>query len=237
MRNADLGPAADHTPNKPRKVNGEYTREGVHYERFPFANSLDNNNCAYPITMSYEQMHKLSGPCVGTKFQDEISAHSKLRSETVAAAAEVAMCSLDAAPPQLKEQLDEQANLLNVSRVGSEHNMAFPFMQINIVSTQPAGQAGKNIKHELGRVGGKHADMHDAAGGITTMITNSDIDPEMEDWGWFVVCDLGVAVELREFILVNFCGLREHRGFALTAKPGFMLKLWSHWFTISLTKQ
>ena len=55
----------------------------------------------------------------------------------------MAMCSLDAAPPQLKERLDEQANLLNVPRVGSERNTAFPFMQMNIVSTQPAGQSGK----------------------------------------------------------------------------------------------
>ncbi|PIL32686.1 hypothetical protein GSI_05391 [Ganoderma sinense ZZ0214-1] len=159
--------------------------------------------------MSYKQMRKLSGPCVGTKFQDEISAHNELRAETVAvrgppsalgmyrpvlkAAAEVAMWSLDAAPPQLKECLDEQANLLNVPRVRCERNTAFPFMQMNIVSTQPAGQAGTKIKRELGKVGGKHSDTHDAAGSITTMITDSDIDPETEEWGWFVICDLGVA--------------------------------------------
>ncbi|PIL25515.1 hypothetical protein GSI_12426 [Ganoderma sinense ZZ0214-1] len=182
--------------------------------------------------MSYEQTRKLSGPCIGTKFQDEISTHNELRAETVAAAAEVAMWSLDAAPPQLKERLDEQANLLNVPRVGCERNTAFPFMQMNIVSTQPAGQAGTKIKRELGKVGGKHSDTHDAAGGITTMITDSDIDPETEEWGWFVICDLGVAVELRRLIMVNFCGLREHGGFAPTAKPGFTPKPWSHRFTV-----
>lgn len=50
------------------------------------------------------------------------------------------------------------------------------------------------MKAELGRVGGKHFDLHDAAGGITSMITDSDIDPETENWGWFVICDLGIAI-------------------------------------------
>ncbi|PIL29419.1 hypothetical protein GSI_09471 [Ganoderma sinense ZZ0214-1] len=148
------------------------------------------------------------------------------------AAAEVAMCSLDVAPPEFKEHLDEQASLLNVPAVGSSRNTTFLFMQMNIVSTQPAGQAGDHMENELGRVGGKHFDGHDAAGGITSMITNSDIDPETEDWGWFVVCDLGVAIELREFIVVNFCGLRYHGGYTPTAKSGFAPKPWSHRFTV-----
>ncbi|PIL25067.1 hypothetical protein GSI_12956 [Ganoderma sinense ZZ0214-1] len=142
--------------------------------------------------MSYEQTQKLSGPCVGTKFQEKIQEHNKLRSETVAAAAEVTMCSLDATPPQMREHLDDQANLLNIPAVGSEHNTTFPFMQMNVVSTQPCGQGSKNIKAQLGRVGGKHFDLHDAGGGITSMIT----DPETEDWGWFIVCDLEIAIEL-----------------------------------------
>ena len=52
------------------------------------------------------------------------------------------MCTLDSAPASLKEHLDDQANLLNVPSVGVARNTAFPSMQMNIVSTQPAGQAG-----------------------------------------------------------------------------------------------
>ncbi|KAI1782626.1 hypothetical protein LXA43DRAFT_1103646 [Ganoderma leucocontextum] len=230
-RDTDLGPAEECTPNKPRKVNGEFTQEGVHYEWSPLANSLEKNDRTYPLTMSYEQTRKLSGPCVGTKFEEEVSEHNKLCSETVTAAAEVVMCSLNVAPPQIKEHLDKQANLLNVPSVGSTRNTAFPFMQINLVSTQPAGQESKQMKAELGRVGGKHFDSHDTAGGITSMITDSDIDSDTEDWGWFAICDLGIVIELREFIVANFCGLRFHGGFAPTAKLGFAPKLWSHRFT------
>ena len=43
---------------------------------------------------------------------------------------------------------------------------------------------------------------------------------------------LYLSLELREFILVNFCGLREHGGFAPTAKSGFTPKPWSHRFTV-----
>ncbi|KAI1796542.1 hypothetical protein LXA43DRAFT_1157853 [Ganoderma leucocontextum] len=173
-RNTDLGPAEERAPNKLHKVNGEFTQEGVHYERSPLANSLKKNDRAYPLTMSHEQTRKLSGPCVGTKFEEEVSEHNKLRSETVA---------------------------------------------MNLVSTQPASQGSKQMKAELGRVGGKHFDSHDTAGGIISMITDSDINSDMEDWGWFAICDLGIVIELWEFIVANFCGLHFHGRFAPTAKP------------------
>ncbi|KAI1783259.1 hypothetical protein LXA43DRAFT_1067802 [Ganoderma leucocontextum] len=224
-RDADLGPAEERTPNKPHKVNGEFTQEGVHYERSPLANSLEKNDRAYPLTMSYEQTRKLSGPCVGTKFEEEVSEHNTLHSETVAAAAEVAMCSLDVAPPQIKEHLDEQANLLNVPSVGSTRNTAFPFMQMNLM-TPPDRML--NLVEWVAST----SISHDVAGGITSMITDSDIDSDTEDWGWFAICDLGIAIELREFIVANFCGLRFHGGFAPTAKPGFAPKPWSHRFTV-----
>ncbi|PIL36550.1 hypothetical protein GSI_00239 [Ganoderma sinense ZZ0214-1] len=211
VRDTNLGPRDKCTPNKPSKTHGKFSQDGVHYERSPLANSLEKNDHVYPLTMSYEQVRKLSGLCVGTKFKDEASVHNKLRAETVSAAAEVAMCSLDVTPPEFKEHLDEQASLLNVLAVG-----CLPSLLVK----------------QLSRVGGKHFDGHDAAGGITSMITDSDIDPETEDWSWFVVCDLGVAIKLREFIVVNFCGLRYHGGYAPTAKSGFAPKPWSHHFTV-----
>ena len=60
-------------------------------EQLPFANSLNKDNQAYLLAMSYKQMYKL-------------------------------MCSLDAMLIYIKEQLDEQANLLNVIVISSTCN-------------------------------------------------------------------------------------------------------------------
>ena len=60
-------------------------------EQLPFANSLNKDNQAYLLAMSYKQMYKL-------------------------------MCSLDAMLIYIKEQIDEQANLLNVIVISSTCN-------------------------------------------------------------------------------------------------------------------
>ena len=50
------------------------------------------------------------------------------------------------------------------------------------------------MKAELSQVSGKHFDLHNTASGIMSMITDSNIDLETENWGWFVICDLGIAI-------------------------------------------
>ena len=84
MHDSDLDPVNTHTPNKLQKEHGSFTQEGVRYEQSTHTNSLDKNNCAYPLTMSYEQTCNLSGPCAGTKDKQEISKHNKLWADTVA---------------------------------------------------------------------------------------------------------------------------------------------------------
>ena len=49
------------------------------------------------------------------------------------------------------------------------------------------------MQADFGSFGGKHIDEHDCEGGITSMITYSDLD-EDDDPGYFIVGDLGVAV-------------------------------------------
>ena len=104
------------------------------------------------------------------------------------------------------------------------------------------------MQADFGSFGGKHIDDHDCEGGITSMITYSDLD-EDDDPGRFIVGDLGVAVGesprdrniddllmmssvLRGLIVVNFCGLRFHGGYPPTAAPGKQPKPWSCRFTI-----
>ena len=69
----------------------------------------------------------------------------------------------------------------------------------------------------LGSFGGKHLDEHDCSGGITSMITFSDIAGD-EHPGFFIVGDLGVAVctydilssrvHLLAVLIVIYCSTR-----------------------------
>ena len=49
------------------------------------------------------------------------------------------------------------------------------------------------MQADFGSFGGKHVDEHDCVGGVTSMITFSDLDDE-DCPGFFVVGDLGVAI-------------------------------------------
>ncbi|KAM5544119.1 hypothetical protein V8D89_002305 [Ganoderma adspersum] len=184
------------------------------------------------MTLSFEQQRNLVGPCAGTKICDDITAHNQMRAETVSAAADVGMCTLDAAPPELRQAADLQADLLNIALVGNARNTAFPFMQMNVVSTQPTGKGDQKIKEELGKFGGRHVDGYDSDAGVTCMVTDSDIDEDSEEWGYFVICDLEITIELRGFCIICFCGLCYHGGFAPTAKKRHVPKPWSYRYTI-----
>ena len=49
------------------------------------------------------------------------------------------------------------------------------------------------MQADFGLFGGEHVDEHDCEGGVTSMITYSDLD-DFDDPGYFIVGDLGVAV-------------------------------------------
>ncbi|KAM5539810.1 hypothetical protein V8D89_006623 [Ganoderma adspersum] len=202
MCDHNLGSRSRRMPNKPRHVKGQFTQDGIEWERHDLAKSINTNEWAYPMTLSFEQQHNLVGPCVETKICDDITVHNQMRAET--AAADVGMCALDAAPPELRQVADLQADLLNIA------------------------------PEKLSKFGGKHVDSHDSDAGVTCMVTDSDINEDSEEWGYFVICDLGIAIELRSFCVICFCSLHYHRGFMPTAKKGHVPKPWSYHYTIVL---
>ncbi|KAM5530028.1 hypothetical protein V8D89_016304 [Ganoderma adspersum] len=71
------------TPNKPHYVKGQFTEDGIEWERHDLAKSINKNKRAYPMTLSFEQQRNLVGPCAGTKIREDIAAHNQLRAETM----------------------------------------------------------------------------------------------------------------------------------------------------------
>ncbi|KAI0753010.1 hypothetical protein C8Q80DRAFT_1267456 [Daedaleopsis nitida] len=88
--------------------------------------------------------------------------------------------------------------------VGSEGNYVFLALQANFAATQTANAlAGAQLKQEFGNFGGKHLNHNDSERGYTSMITYTDVDVD-EDPGVFIVGNLGVAIVLDNFIVINF---------------------------------
>ena len=56
------------------------------------------------------------------------------------------------------------------------------------------------MQQDFGSFGGKHIDEHDSVGGITSMITYSDLADD-DHPGYFIVGDLGVAVRMYHCLL------------------------------------
>ncbi|KAI0311291.1 hypothetical protein OF83DRAFT_1030595, partial [Amylostereum chailletii] len=75
----------------------------------------------------------------------------------------------------------------------------------------------------LGVFGGGHKDTHDGVGGLTCMISGG-VMPEGYFpgivIGFFFLFELGVYVELSNFKMIFFSGLRRHGGSAPRAPPG-----------------
>lgn len=64
-----------------------------------------------------------------------------------------------------------------------------------------------------------HRDNKDSEGGLTCMISNSQLPPKYES-GRFHLLGLGVFILLDHTMIMNFCGLNLHGGSPPIAPPG-----------------
>ncbi|KAI0709813.1 hypothetical protein C8Q76DRAFT_798600 [Earliella scabrosa] len=227
-RDKALGPRHLRSSSKPSKTDGVYSG-GTAYERSDSAANVVNAPRCYTLAQSYQVQKNVVGPTASAKIGmgEAPNAHLLLRQEIVKAAALVAISSLETAPAEISMALRRQAEVINLPHIGYEGNYAFPTMQANFAATQsPDALALSRMQQDFGSFGGKHVDEHDSVGGITSMITYSDLADD-DHPGYFIVGDLGVAVLLLSFIIINFCGRHFHGSYPPTAAPGKKPKKWS----------
>ena len=97
--------------------------------------------------------------------------------------------------------------------------------------------ANTEFKKQLGQFAGKHQDEHDSEGGVTCMLTMSDL-VDTDEPGYFLHGELGIAIRMLLFLLPTslnlmymyigqqnlvaacFQGVRFHGGYPPTALPG-----------------
>ncbi|KAM5530367.1 hypothetical protein V8D89_015968 [Ganoderma adspersum] len=199
VRDRFLGPRELCTPNKAVRIGDQWVG-GVAWECSPSAKNISTCKRVSTLAQSYQWPRHLTGPTAEStilqesqvdgpmdreKSVDEPSGHGCMRLEGIQAAAALSMTALRDGPDSLLDALEHQADVLNLLRVGTNDNFAFPTMQVNLSATKHADtNARDSFKWDLGQFAGKHIDQHNSYGGVTCMTTLSDLD-ETDQAGYF----------------------------------------------------
>lgn len=139
------------------------------------------------------------------------------------------MTGLRQGPQDLVENLERHADLINLPRIGSSDNFAFPNMQLNISPATAAGSGKRkarsytmlckyliyvsatSLQSSLGFFGGHHIDGGDHEGTFTSMGVYSNLSEDC-DPGYFFLLDIMVCLRLDPGITTFFCALCPHGG-------------------------
>ncbi|KAJ3937632.1 MAG: hypothetical protein NXY57DRAFT_1034349 [Lentinula lateritia] len=133
--------------------------------------------------------------------------------------------------------LETACDLNNVPRIGTDDNVLYQGVQLNL--SDPVYDTGViNFIKALAFFGGKHFDKHDSPGGWTTMFSYPDM-PIGNGWegGRFHLVELGLYAELDGLKSITFTGLRLHGGTPPLAPAGTPIPPWAYRWVVVLYPQ
>ncbi|KAF6759706.1 hypothetical protein DFP72DRAFT_806004 [Ephemerocybe angulata] len=212
VRERAMGEDAELTADKAKlsEESGDW-EGGIAFERNEGAESLSPSNRCYPLSTSYQASRSMNAPQRSRKTMGRpLDSHASLVKDILEVGAIAGMAGLSDGPEGLKEMVDTRAEYLNIPRVGSDCNTAFPSFQLNIASAVDADD-DTDLAKSLGTFGSSHADSGDSASMVTAMTVMTRPHPDAEE-DIFFIQDYGIAIVLDEFDTVYFCGLRFHGG-------------------------
>ncbi|KAI0735721.1 hypothetical protein C8Q76DRAFT_609997 [Earliella scabrosa] len=180
-----IGPIAQCSSSKARKVGGVW-EGGIRWERSDRAKNIKKADRCY--TLGLLSMGRQACAALG-------------------------VYALGHLPRRLTLPLERQAEAINLPRIGHIQNYAFPNMQLNVSATKRRDDCPIDaFKVDLGAFAGKHIDRKDSPGAITCMVTSNHLSKGVHP-GYFLIGELGVAVEQEGLVITCFSGLRHHGGF------------------------
>ncbi|KAI0740913.1 hypothetical protein C8Q76DRAFT_609309, partial [Earliella scabrosa] len=185
-----IGPPAQCSSSKAQKVRGTW-KGGIRWERSDRAKNIHKAERCYTLVQSFQAQRNLT----------------------------LGVYALGHLPRCLTLPLERQAEAINLPRIGHINNYAFPNMQLNVSATQRRDDCPVNaFKVDLGAFAGKHIDRKDSPGGVTCMVTSNHLSEGVHP-GFFLIGELGVAIEQEGLVIACFSGLRHHGGFPPIAPP------------------
>lgn len=154
--------------------------------------------------------------------------------------------------PQEYKVLENNAELHNVPRIGTDDNVCFTGVQYNVAKPQPEEDSEFQSSfiylfcliifveptciETLFFFGGVHIDKADSNGGRTKILSAPDL-PEGWEGGRFHLVEFGLYVELDGLIIANFSGLRLHGGTPPLAPTGAEIPAWAYRSVVVLYPQ
>ncbi|KIK60687.1 hypothetical protein GYMLUDRAFT_59402 [Collybiopsis luxurians FD-317 M1] len=187
------------------------------------AKPVGSEGSCYSCSLSHQKPRNVVTPSAGGKawggMSEQETEHINARNRLVAE----------------YEALETAAELHNVPQIGTDNNICFQGVQLNL--SQPVFDNDTSMflfletyKHfsqisfgtvtncikALAFFGGKHLDSHDSPGGYTTLFSYPDI-PAGWEGGCFHIVDFGLYVKLDGLKSITFSGLHLHGGTSLLA--------------------
>jgi hypothetical protein len=145
--------------------------------------------------------------------------YTSVRNDLLNCGSQAVMEGMSKGPPGLVEHLQDQAELTNLARVGSDGNVATPAFQLNVASAVEPGDDNETPEIDsLGYFGATHLDTGDGAGSPTGMVVLSSEGDDVEEQLFFLF-ELGIAWILEPFSIYYFSGLHWHCGTQPVYKP------------------
>ncbi|KAJ3897346.1 hypothetical protein F5879DRAFT_927913, partial [Lentinula edodes] len=193
----------------------------------------------YSIGLSHQKPRNLAGPSAGGKVRGKISEeeqeHIELRENLVKTAIRIGVDIFKQLLPQEYKVLEDNAELHNVPRIGTDDNVCFTGVQLNIADPQPEEDKPTCIE-TLFFFGGVHIDKGDSNGGRTKILSFPDL-PDGWEGGRFHLVEFGLYIELDGLVIANFSGLRLHGGTPPLAPTGADIPAWAYRSVVVLYPQ
>ncbi|KAJ3928914.1 MAG: hypothetical protein NXY57DRAFT_964082 [Lentinula lateritia] len=193
----------------------------------------------YSVGLSHQKPRNLAGPSAGGKVRGKISEeeqeHVEIRENLVKTAIRIGVDIFKRLLPQEYKVLENNAELHNVPRIGTDDNVCFTGVQYNVAKPQPEEDKPTCIE-TLFFFGGVHIDKADSNGGRTKILSAPDL-PEGWEGGRFHLVEFGLYVELDGLIIANFSGLRLHGGTPPLAPTGAEIPAWAYRSVVVLYPQ
>ncbi|KIM71800.1 hypothetical protein PILCRDRAFT_16717 [Piloderma croceum F 1598] len=150
-------------------IDGTYAG-GLQFERHDRAVHVAGAECAYTLGPSHERVPNRSAPhASGKMYEGEMDDHLELQKDIIKMHASAAMTALRQGPPDLLQNLENHAELIDLPRIGTDDNFAYPNMQLNISPVAPLGSRSVDggLSTSIGIFGGEHIDAGDHEGTFT----------------------------------------------------------------------
>ncbi|KAF8055699.1 hypothetical protein FPV67DRAFT_1394420, partial [Lyophyllum atratum] len=233
-----LGDRDSRTPDKPTRTRDGY-QGGVAYERQEITGVKDTR--CYSVGPTHQRARNMTSPTASGKLPDGgMTEDIEKKKFVVTTSAAVGVASMNQfAPLEFRKQLKQHAELTNMPRIGSTSNVYFPAIQLNIAPAVAGDESLRKSLEGMGGFGIDHFDKDDDEGGLSTMVSNSDVPEEQAgqlgyEYGRFHLLAFGFYIKLTPFRIMSFSGLFKHGGSPPLSPAGIAPVPWAYRFMIVL---